>query len=167
VTAVHQFIVLTSSHHLDHLLFKGIIMNYSFKLALLGSVVALSLSACGDDKKELKTAATAPVTAAANTVASAANTVASAANTAATAVANTATTVAAAVVKDKNGCIAYPKNEWMNETDAKAKVAELGYKAKTFEVTGNCYEIYGFDKDGKKAEVYFDAKTMAIVKKGD
>lgn len=135
-------------------------MNYSFKLALLGSVVALSLSACGDDKKELKTAATAPVTAAANTVASAAN-------TAATAVANTATTVAAAVVKDKNGCIAYPKNEWMNETDAKAKVAELGYKAKTFEVTGNCYEIYGFDKDGKKAEVYFDAKTMAIVKKGD
>ena len=81
--------------------------------------------------------------------------------------ANTATTVAAAVVKDKNGCIAYPKNEWMNETDAKAKVAELGYKAKTFEVTGNCYEIYGFDKDGKKAEVYFDAKTMAIVKKGD
>ncbi|MCE1160937.1 MAG: PepSY domain-containing protein [Burkholderiales bacterium] len=135
-------------------------MNYSFKLALLGSVVALSLGACGDDKKELKTAATAPVTAAANTVASAAN-------TAATAVANTATTVAAAVVKDKNGCIAYPKNEWMNETDAKAKVAELGYKAKTFEVTGNCYEIYGFDKDGKKAEVYFDAKTMAIVKKGD
>lgn len=135
-------------------------MNYLFKLALLGSVVALSLSACGDDKKELKTAATAPVTAAANTVASAAN-------TAATAVANTATTVAAAVVKDKNGCIAYPKNEWMNETDAKAKVAELGYKAKTFEVTGNCYEIYGFDKDGKKAEVYFDAKTMAIVKKGD
>lgn len=135
-------------------------MNYSFKLALLGSVVALSLSACGDDKKELKTAATAPVTAAANTVASAAN-------TAATAVANTATTVAAAVVKDKNGCIAYPKNEWMNETDAKAKVAELGYTAKTFEVTGNCYEIYGFDKDGKKAEVYFDAKTMAIVKKGD
>ena len=120
-------------------------MNYSFKLALLGSVVALSLSACGDDKKELKTAATAPVTAAANT----------------------ATTVAAAVVKDKNGCIAYPKNEWMNETDAKAKVAELGYKAKTFEVTGSCYEIYGFDKDGKKAEVYFDAKTMAIVKKGD
>jgi hypothetical protein len=160
VTAVHQFIVLTSSHHLDHLLFKGIIMNYLFKLALLGSVVALSLSACGDDKKELKTAATAPVTAAANTVASAAN-------TAATAVANTATTVAAAVVKDKNGCIAYPKNEWMNETDAKAKVAELGYKAKTFEVTGSCYEIYGFDKDGKKAEVYFDAKTMAIVKKGD
>ena len=92
-----------------------------------------------------------------------ANTVTSAANTATTAVTNTA----AAIVKDKNGCIAYPKNEWMSETDAKAKVAELGYKAKTFEVTGNCYEIYGFDKDGKKAEVYFDAKTMAIVKKGD
>ncbi|MBS1175514.1 MAG: hypothetical protein H6R05_1645 [Burkholderiaceae bacterium] len=135
-------------------------MNYFLKLALLGSVVALSLSACGDDKKELKTAATAPVTATANTVASAAN-------TAATTVANTATTVAAAVVKDKNGCIAYPKNEWMNETDAKAKLIELGYKAKTFEVTGNCYEMYGFDKDGKKAEVYFDAKTMAIVKKGN
>ena len=55
----------------------------------------------------------------------------------------------------------------MAEADAKAKVAEMGYKIKSFEVTGNCYEMYGFDKDGKKAEVYFDAKTLDIVKKGD
>jgi len=31
-------------------------------------------------------------------------------------------------------------------------------------VDGNCYEIYGLDKDGNKAEVYFDTKTLAVVK---
>ena len=138
-------------------------MKNHLKIALLGSVVALTLTACGESK-EVKTAVTAPVTAAANTATTA---VTNAANTTANTVTSATNTVAAAVSKDKNGCIAYPKNEWMSETDAKAKLTELGYKAKSFEVTGNCYEMYGFDKDGKKAEVYFDAKTMAIVKKGD
>jgi hypothetical protein len=60
-------------------------------------------------------------------------------------------------------CPKYPKGEWMKEADAKAKIAEQ-YNIKKFKVDGNCYEIYGTTKDGKKAEVYFDAKTLAIVK---
>lgn len=61
-------------------------------------------------------------------------------------------------------CKAYPKAEWMSEADAKAKIEGQGYKIAKFKVDGNCYEIYGTDKAGKKVEVYFDAKSLDIVK---
>ncbi|GAB3254299.1 PepSY domain-containing protein [Chitinimonas naiadis] len=64
-------------------------------------------------------------------------------------------------------CPAYPKAEWMKESDARAKLEKDGYKIKKFKVSGNCYEIYGHDKAGKKVEIYFDAKTLAIIKQGD
>ena len=129
-------------------------MNTSLKLALLSATIGLTLAACGGSEK----AVTKPApTSAPTTTTSAAPAPAS----------TTPATPAAPLAKDKNGCPAYPKDQWMSEADAKAKIAEMGYKVKTFEVTGNCYEIYGHDKDGNKAEVYFDAKTLAIVKKGD
>ena len=129
-------------------------MNTSLKLALLSATIGLTLAACGgSEKAETKPAPT-----------SAPPTTTSAAPAPAS---TTPATPAAPLAKDKNGCPAYPKDQWMSEADAKAKIAEMGYKVKTFEVTGNCYEIYGHDKDGNKAEVYFDAKTLAIVKKGD
>ena len=61
-------------------------------------------------------------------------------------------------------CAKHPKNEWMSEADAKAKIEAQGYKISKFKVDGNCYEIYGRNKDGKKAEVYFDTKTLSVVK---
>ena len=64
-------------------------------------------------------------------------------------------------------CPKYPKSEWMKESDAKASLEKEGYKIKKFKVSGNCYELYGHDKDGKKVEIYYDAKTMAVVKKGE
>ena len=130
-------------------------MNTSLKLALLSATIGLTLAACGgSEKAETKPA---PTSAPTTTTTSAAPAPAS----------TNPATPAAPLAKDKNGCPAYPKDQWMSEADAKAKIAEMGYKVKTFEVTGNCYEIYGHDKDGNKAEVYFDAKTLAIVKKGD
>ena len=64
-------------------------------------------------------------------------------------------------------CTKEPKSKWMTEDAMKAKIDALGYKVKTFEVTGNCYEIYGKDKDGKRAEVYFNPVSGDIVQKGD
>jgi hypothetical protein len=61
-------------------------------------------------------------------------------------------------------CPKHPKSEWMPQADAKAKIEAQGYKIRRFKIDGNCYEIYGTNKDGKKAEVYFDTKTLAIVK---
>ena len=57
-----------------------------------------------------------------------------------------------------------PEDKWMNESDFKAKMEGQGYKIKTFKVSkGKCYEIYGFDKDGKKVEIYFDPATAAVL----
>jgi hypothetical protein len=64
----------------------------------------------------------------------------------------------------KADCTAHPKGEWMKESDAKAKIESQGYKIRKFKVDGNCYEIYGRDKDGKKVEIYYDTKTLDVVK---
>lgn len=64
-------------------------------------------------------------------------------------------------------CTKEPQSKWMPEAAMKAKIDALGYKVKTFEITGNCYEIYGKDKDGKRAEVYFNPVSGDIVQKGD
>jgi len=64
----------------------------------------------------------------------------------------------------KADCKAYPKAEWMKEADAKAKIEAQGYTINKFKVDGNCYEIYGKNKDGKKVEIYYDAKTLEPVK---
>ena len=69
-----------------------------------------------------------------------------------------------AVTFAKADCKAYPKAEWMSEADAKAKIAAQGYTIDKFKVDGNCYEIYGKNKDGKKVEIYYDTKTLAVVK---
>jgi hypothetical protein len=61
-------------------------------------------------------------------------------------------------------CKANPKAEWMSEADAKAKIAAQGYTIDKFKVDGNCYEIYGSNKEGKKVEIYYDAKTLEPVK---
>ena len=61
-------------------------------------------------------------------------------------------------------CKANPKPEWMSESDAKARLVAQGYKIDKFKIDGNCYEIYGSDKDGKKVEIYFDTKTLEVVK---
>ena len=62
-------------------------------------------------------------------------------------------------------CKAHPKAEWLSEEAMKAKIAAMGYqKIKVFKVAGDCYEIYGYTKDGRRAEVYFDTKTGDVVK---
>lgn len=75
-------------------------------------------------------------------------------------VATFATTAAFA----KADCKAYPKAEWMKGAEAKNKIEAQGYTINKFKVDGNCYEIYGKNKDGKKVEIYFDAKTLEPVK---
>jgi hypothetical protein len=55
-----------------------------------------------------------------------------------------------------------PQDKWMKEADFKTRIEAQGYTIKTFKVSkGQCYEIYGFDKAGKKVEIYFDPVTAA------
>lgn len=61
-------------------------------------------------------------------------------------------------------CTAEPQAKWMPEKDMKAKITAEGYVIKRFLVSGNCYEIYGKNKQGKNVEIYFNPVTGAIVK---
>lgn len=57
-----------------------------------------------------------------------------------------------------------PKDKWMKEADFKAGLIAQGFQIKNFKVSkGECYEIYGFDKAGKKVEIYFDPATAAVL----
>lgn len=61
-------------------------------------------------------------------------------------------------------CTVEPRGKWMPEETMKARIGALGYeRIKTFKVSGNCYEIYGYTKDGKKAEVYFNPVSGEVV----
>ncbi len=61
-------------------------------------------------------------------------------------------------------CTTEPKTKWQ---DAKVFEAELAktYRIKKFKITsGNCYEIYGRDQQGKKVEIYFNPVDGKIIK---
>lgn len=62
-------------------------------------------------------------------------------------------------------CTDAPKSEWMSQDAMKQALADQGYTIDKFRVTdGNCYEIYGEDKDGVKVEIYFDPVSGEAVK---
>jgi len=59
-----------------------------------------------------------------------------------------------------------PKDKWMKEAEFKQMMEKQGYQIKTFKVSsGQCYEIYGLDKDGRRVEIYFDPATAAVVER--
>lgn len=61
-------------------------------------------------------------------------------------------------------CTTEPKEKWKDQKAFKAEL-EKQYKIKVFKVTkGNCYEIYGWNKAGKRVEIYFHPVTGAVVK---
>ena len=62
-------------------------------------------------------------------------------------------------------CTTADKSTWQDQEKFQAQLKEQGYKINKFKVTkGNCYEIYGFNKDGKKVEIYHDPVTGKAVK---
>jgi len=61
-------------------------------------------------------------------------------------------------------CTKEPQSKWMSPGMMKTLIATKGYRdVKVFKVSGSCYEIYAHTKDGKRAEVYFNPVTGAIV----
>lgn len=64
----------------------------------------------------------------------------------------------------KKDCTDQPKDKWMTEEAFKAKVEKDGYTIKKFKKSGNCYEIYGKNKEGKSVEIYFSPVDASIKK---
>ncbi len=67
-------------------------------------------------------------------------------------------------VHAKKNCTNEPQTKWMSEANFKMKVESEGYKITKFKQPGNCYEIYGTNKEGKKVEIYFNPVDGSIVK---
>ena len=61
-------------------------------------------------------------------------------------------------------CQARPKNEQIPQADFQKALEKHGFTIKKFKTDGNCYEMYGKSKGGKKVEMYFDTKDGKIVK---
>jgi len=62
-------------------------------------------------------------------------------------------------------CTKEDKSKWQDQEKFKENLKSQGYKIKVFKVTkGNCYEIYGWNKEQKKVEIYFNPITGEKVK---
>jgi hypothetical protein len=62
-------------------------------------------------------------------------------------------------------CTNTPVERWISADEMKSKIVEASYKIDVFKITkGNCYEIYGRNKEGKRVEVYFDPTTGKAVR---
>ena len=63
-------------------------------------------------------------------------------------------------------CTNEDKAKWQDQKLFQEALKDQGYKIKKFKVTsGNCYEIYGWDKDSKKVEIYYHPITSREVKR--
>ncbi|CAM4121225.1 PepSY domain-containing protein [Vreelandella rituensis] len=63
-------------------------------------------------------------------------------------------------------CTDAPRDEWISQADMQERIRDMGYEIKEFKVTdGNCYEIYGWDEQDRRVEIYFNPVDASIVKK--
>lgn len=62
-------------------------------------------------------------------------------------------------------CTTADKAQWQDQAKFQETLKAQGYEIKKFKVTdGNCYEIYGWDKDKRKVEIYYDPVSGKAVK---
>lgn len=62
-------------------------------------------------------------------------------------------------------CTTEDQSQWQDQATFQQKLIEDGYRINEFKVTkGNCYEIYGWDKDQRKIEIYFNPVDGSKVK---
>lgn len=63
-------------------------------------------------------------------------------------------------------CTSAPQSDWQDAEAFQEGLVADGYRINEFKITeGDCYEIYGFDPDGTKVEIYFDPVDGSIVKR--
>ncbi|MBU3897433.1 MAG: PepSY domain-containing protein [Gammaproteobacteria bacterium] len=62
-------------------------------------------------------------------------------------------------------CTTAPRSEWLSQDEMKLLAQHRGYRIKTFKLAkGGCYEIYGFDREGRIVEAYFNPVTSRLVR---
>ena len=62
-------------------------------------------------------------------------------------------------------CTTEPKSVWKNADAFQKELTDKGYKIKKFKETDTgCYEIYGWNPEGQKVEIYFNPVSGEAVK---
>ncbi len=62
-------------------------------------------------------------------------------------------------------CTRADRSTWQQESIFRSTMKQQGYRITKFRVTpGNCYEIYGFNPQSDRVELYFHPVTFALVK---
>ena len=57
-------------------------------------------------------------------------------------------------------CASGPKSTWQPKSALETRLQVDGFKVRQIKVEGGCYEVYAFDKDGKRANMAFNAETL-------
>ena len=60
-------------------------------------------------------------------------------------------------------CPAVPKEEKKGQMELQKKLEGEGWKVRKVQNYNGCYEVYGFDGQGKKAEAFYNPKTFERV----
>ena len=60
-------------------------------------------------------------------------------------------------------CPAVPKEEKQAQMALQKKLEAEGWKVRKVQNYNDCYEVYGFDDKGKKAEAFFNPKSFERV----
>lgn len=73
-----------------------------------------------------------------------------------------AVSTAALAAGDKCGNV--PKDQWQPIAALEKKLTAEGWKIKRAKIDSGCYEVYGTNGKGERAEVYFHPKTLEPLK---
>ena len=57
-------------------------------------------------------------------------------------------------------CEPVPKEEMKPQMDLQKKLVAEGWKVRQVKNFNGCYEVYGFDANGKRTEAFFNPKTF-------
>jgi hypothetical protein len=57
-------------------------------------------------------------------------------------------------------CSSAPKAKWQPKSALETQLQADGYKVRQIKVESGCYEVYATDKDGKRANMAFNAETL-------
>lgn len=57
-------------------------------------------------------------------------------------------------------CAAGPKSKWQAKSVLESQLRADGYKVRQIKIEGGCYEVYATDKEGKRANMAYNAQTL-------
>ena len=57
-------------------------------------------------------------------------------------------------------CSTAPKSKWQAKSALESQLQAEGYNVRQIKIEGGCYEVYATDKDGKRANMAFNAETL-------